>query len=329
MPAMETKQMRMVLSLFRRLASAILASTLAISILIEISIPGGFRSTVFPFGTPPEGRRTARQQETIDTFALDNNMFVRWLKWIGNAVQGDFGESSERTGADVVGLMAPRFSISIQIMLFATVLAIVIGIPLGLLAALWRGRRAGLALDTFIGLFQSVPTFITPVFFIWLFAIKLRWLPAIGWVRISDSVTGNVKGLLMPGVTLALVEMGYIARVIKSDVVATLQMDYVTAAVAKGLPPAQVLFRHALRPASLGLLNVLGLSVGALLGGAFVVEFIFAIGALGRLFIDAMFNRDLHVALAATAYVVSVYVILNWLVDLLMYAVDPRIRRTR
>ncbi len=319
--------MRMVLSLVRRITSAVLVSTLAISFLIEISIPGGFRSTVFPLGTPPEGLRTARQQETIDVYSLDNNLVVRWLKWLGNAVQGDLGESSVRTGADVAGLMSPRFSISIQIMLFATVLALAVGIPLGLLAALWRGRRAGLALDMFIGLFQSVPTFISSVFFIWLFAVKLRWLPAVGWVRISDSVTGNLKGLLLPGVTLALVEMGYIARVIKSDVVSTLQMDYITSAVAKGLPPTHVLFRHALRPASLGLLNVLGLSVGALLGGAFVVEFIFAVGALGGLFIGAMFDRDLHVALASTAYVVSVYVTLNWLVDLLMYAVDPRIRR--
>lgn len=326
---MEAMQMRMALSLFRRLAAAILISTFAISLLIEISIPGGLRSVVFPFGTPPAGSRTPRQQETVDLYSLDNNMVVRWLKWLGNALQGDLGESNERTGADVIGLMSPRFSISIQIMLFATVLAIAVGIPLGLLAALWRGRRAGLVLDIFIGLFQSVPTFITPLFFIWLFAIKLRWLPAIGWVRISDSITGNLKGLLLPVITLALVEMSYIARVIKSDVVATLQMDYITAAVAKGLRPTHVLFRHALRPASLGLLNVLGLSIGSLLGGAFVVEFIFAIGGLGRLFIDAMFTRDLHVALAATGYVVSVYVILNWLVDLLMYVVDPRIRRTR
>ncbi len=321
--------MRVLLSLVGRLSAAILVSTFVISFLIESSIPGGFRSIVFPFGVPPKGQRSPRQQEIVDIYALDDNMVVRWLKWLGNLLQGDLGRSNELAGAQVLDLMAPRFSISIQIMLFATILAIVVGIPLGVLSALQRGRVVGNILDGIIGLFQAFPVFITPVFLIWLFAIKLRWLPAAGWVRISDSVTGNLKGLLLPGITLALIEIGYVARVIKSDIVAVLQMDYITAAVAKGLPPTHVLFRHALRPASLGLLNVIGLNVGSLLGGAFIIEFIFAIGALGGLFIDAMFNRDLHLALATTVYVVSVYVILNALVDLLMRAADPRISRTR
>lgn len=254
-------------------------------------------------------------------------MVIRWLKWLGNAAQGDLGRSDARGGAEVLDLMAPRFPISIQIMLFATALAIFVGIPLGVLAALWRGRAAGHVLDGLIGLFQSFPVFITPVFLIWLFAIKLRWLPAAGWTRISNSPVENFKGLIMPGTALALVEIGYVARVIKSDIVAVLQMDYITAAIAKGLTPVRVLFRHALRPASLGLLNVIGLNVGSLLGGAFIVEFIFGIGALGGLFIGAMFNRDLHLALATTLYVVSIYVILNGLVDAVMVAADPRIKR--
>ncbi len=321
--------MRAFLSLLRRLAAAILVSTFTISMLIEISIPGGFRSTVFPLGLPPPGSRSARQQQIVDIYSLDDNMIVRWLKWLASALQGDLGRSSQRAGADVVDLMAPRFPISIQIMLFAAVLAVCVGIPLGVLAAMWRDRLGGRVLDVFIGLFQSFPAFVSPVLLIWLFAVQLKWLPAAGWVRISDSITGNLKGLLLPGTTLALVEIGFVARVIKSDIVTVLQMDYITAAVAKGLSPVHVMFRHALRPASLGLLNVLGLSIGSLLGGAFIIEFIFGIGALGGLFIGAMFTRDLHLALATTVYVASVFVILNALVDLLMYAADPRIRETR
>lgn len=318
---------RRLLALIGRLGGTILVITFAVTVAIEISLPGGFRSVVFARGVPPKGLRSAREQERVETFALDDNMVVRWVKWLLNAVQGDLGISNSRGGTAVVDLMAPRFSISIQLMLFATMLAIFIGIPLGIFAALLRERSTGNILDGAIGLFQSVPLFVTPLFLIWLFALKLDWLPASSWVRISDSVPGNLKALLLPGLALALPEMGYIARVVKSDIIQVLQMDFITAALSKGLSPSYVLFHHALRPASLGLLNVLGLNIGALLGGSFVIEFIFGIGALGRLFLDAMFNRDLHLVLATTSYVVSVYVILNAIVDAFMHAADPRIRR--
>lgn len=318
---------RRVLALIARLVSTILVVTFALTTAIEMSIPGGFRRVVFVQGMPPKGLRSDREQATVERFALDDNMVVRWLKWLANALQGDLGVSNSRGGATVIDLMAPRFSISIQLMLFATLLAILVGIPLGVFAALLRGRFAGNILDGVIGLFQSLPIFITPLFLIWLFAVELRWLPAASWIRISDSLSGNLKALILPGVALALAEIGYIARVIKSDIVEVLQMDFITAALSKGLTPRYVLFRHALRPASLGLLNVLGLNIGALLAGSFVIEFIFGIGALGGLFLGSMFNRDLHLVLATTTYVVAVYVILNAIVDALMHAADPRIRR--
>lgn len=312
-----------------KLVGSIMTITLAMSYAVEISIPGGFRSVVFGTGLPPEGRRTARQQRTIDTYNLDDNFVMRWLKWLGNAAQGDLGVSNRQGGAQVLDLMSPRFPISIQLMLFAAVLAIGIGIPLGVFAA-YRPRRAtGKLIDTVIAVCQSVPIIVTPPFLIWLFAVQLGWLPAAGWVRSSSSFTGNLKAVILPGIALALPEIGYVARVIKSDITDVLQLDYITAAVGKGLSSWHVLFRHALRPASLGLLNVIGLNVGALLSGSFVVEFIFGIGALGNLFLGAMFNRDLHVILAMTVYVVSIYVILNGIVDALVHAADPRIRRSR
>lgn len=318
---------RRLLALVGRLVGTILVITFAVTAAIEISLPGGFRSVVFAQGLPPASLRSARQQALVDTFALDDNMVERWLKWLANAVQGDLGVSNSKGGTTVVDLMAPRFSISIQLMMFATMLAICIGIPLGIFAALMRERVAGNILDGTIGLFQSVPLFVTPLFLIWLFAVELRWFPAASWVRVSDSVPGNLKALFLPGIALALPEIGYIARVVKSDIVHVLQMDFITAALSKGLSPSYVLYRHALRPASLGLLNVLGLNIGALLAGSFVIEFIFGIGALGGLFLGAIYNRDLHLVLATTTYVVSVYVVLNVIVDALMHAADPRIRR--
>lgn len=319
--------MRRLLAFVVRLAGTIMAITLALSFAVEISIPGGFRSVVFPQGLPPPQARSPVQQRLVDTYDLDHNMVVRWLKWIGNAARGDFGVSNERRGADVLELMAPRFSISIQLMLFATVLAVVVGIPLGIAAAGLRRRAGGTMLDGFIGVFQSLPIFVTPLFLVWLFAVKLQWLPAAGWVRISTSLDGNLRAILLPGLALALAEIGYIARVVKGSITEVLHMDYITAALAKGLSPRYVMFRHALRPASLGLLNVFALNIGALLAGSFVVEFIFGIGALGRLFLGSMFNRDLPLMLGVSVYVVSVHVILNGVVDALMHVADPRIRK--
>ena len=311
-----------------RLVGTILATTLALIIALEISIPGGQRAVIFPNGMPAKGQRSERAQRIIDAYNLDDPVFVRWLKWIGDVLQGDFGVSRDRGGTPVLELMAPRLSISLQIMLVATALAVLIGIPLGIYAAARDGRVTGTLADAVAGIFQSIPVFITPVFLVWLFALKLRWLPAAGWVRISDSLTGNLKAMILPVISLALAEIGYVARVIRSGISETMRTDYVAAAVGKGLSSSYVLFRHALRPASLGLLNVIGLNVGALLSGSFVIEIIFGIGAFGNLFLGALLQRDLYLLLGLTVYVVTVYVVLNALVDGLMLAADPRIRRS-
>jgi len=295
---------------------------------VEISIPRGYRGVIFPNGMPPRGARSARDQAIIAEYNFDDTLVVRWAKWVFDAARGDFSVSSDRGGTDVVELITPRLSISLQLIATAAVLMVVIGIPLGVLAAANNGRRTGTAVDTLTGVMQSVPVFITPVFLVWLFAIELQWLPAAGWVRISDSLSGNLKGLVLPAVSIALAEIGYVARVIRSDVVESLQTDYVTAAVGKGLSKNYVLFRHALRPASLGLLNVIGINIGALISGTFVIELVFGIGALGSLFLGSLINRDLYLLLGVTVFVVSVFVILNAVVDRLVHAADPRIRRS-
>ncbi len=180
----------------------------------------------------------------------------------------------------------------------------------------------------FLGLSQSIPVFLTPIFLIWLFALELQWLPAVGWTRISDSLTGNLRGLVLPVTALVFAEVGVVGRVIRADVLRVLREDYVTAAFAKGMSTRYVVFRHALRPASLGLLNVIGANIGSLLSGAVIIEIIFGIGGLGQVLLEASLNRDLYLVLGLTTYMVVVYVLLNTIVDLAMLSLDPRLRRS-
>lgn len=290
---------------------------------LEISIPNGFAGIVMPMGVDP---RSDRGRQIIEEYNLGGNLFVRYFRWATDAVQGDFGRSL-RGGTPVTEVLTHRLPISIQLMLVAVAIAILIGVPLGLFAASRDGRRSGRLLDMLLGFMQSMPIFLTPIFLIWLFAVKLQWLPAFGWVRISASLPNNLRNLLMPVAALAFAEIGFVARTIRADVVRVLREDFVVAAVGKGLGTWQILFRHALRPASLGLLNVVGMNIGALLSGAVIIEIIFAIGGLGQVFLEAMLNRDLPVVLGMTTYTVVVYMALNALVDLAMFAADPRIRR--
>jgi peptide/nickel transport system permease protein len=171
--------------------------------------------------------------------------------------------------------------------------------------------------------------YLTPIFLVWVFAIQLQWLPAAGWGRISSSPAENLRNLLLPMTALAFAEIGIVGRIVRAETLRVLQTDFIAAAVGKGLPRSYVLRRHALRPASLGLLNVIGLNIGSLLSGAVIIEVIFGIGGLGQVLLEATLNRDLYLILGLTVYTVVIYVGLNAIVDGLMFAADPRIRRSR
>ena len=171
--------------------------------------------------------------------------------------------------------------------------------------------------------------YVTPIFLISFFAVRLRWLPASGWVRISDSLTGNLRNLILPLTALVLAEVGIVARIVRSDVLRVMQSEFIAAARGKGLTEPYVLVRHALRPASLGLLNVVSLNIGSLLTGALIIEVIFGIGALGQILLEASLNRDLPLLLGITTYAVVIYVVLSTAVDALTALIDPRTRRSR
>ncbi len=312
--------LRGVLRFVRRLAGTVAGAALAVFVAIEISIPRGFATVVLPGGID-DG--SPRAKSIIDTYHLDEPVPVRFGRWVLDLLAGELGRSTR--GMPVADLIQPRLPISLQFVLVSVLGTILLGIPLGLLAAAWSGRRRGTVLNVVFGLSQSIPVFITPVFLIWVFALQLRLLPAAGWTRISDSVPGNLRNLLLPAAALVFAELGIVARIIRADALRVLQSDYIVAAVGKGLGPWYVLTRHVLRPASLGLLNVVGLNIVSLLSGAMVLEIVFGIGGLGQLVFEAAINRDLYLLLALTTYVVTVYVVLNSIVDAAMRFADPRI----
>ena len=314
---------RAVARYLRRLVITVAGAALVVFLAIEISIPRGFRAVALPIG----GESSPRGRAIIEQFHLDDPVVVRWFHWMIDVVTGDFGRSLQRGGVPVEELIAPRLPISLEFVIISIVAVALIGIPLGLLAALWDRRPSGTVLNAVFGLSQSIPVFITPPFLIWLFSIQLRWFPAASWVRISESFTGNLRSVFLPATALIFAEVGIVARIIRSDALRIFGTDYVAVAVSKGLSPSYIAFRHVLRPASLSLLNIVGLNIGSLLSGVMLIEFIFGIGGLGQLILQASLGRDLYLLLAVTTYVVFVYVTLNTIVDTLMMILDPRIGR--
>lgn len=305
----------------RRLSATIAGTALAVFLLIDLSFPGGFVATIFPSGPNPASER---DQVIVEQFHLDQNVVQRWLTWMVDALRGDFGFSL-RAGTPVWEVIEPRLSISGELMVVSVIATLIVGVPLGLLAAAWSRRPAGRVVDAALGLSQSVPVFVTPLFLIWLFALELRWLPAATWVRPSVSMVDHLRHLALPVMALVLAEFGAVGRIVRADVMRVLEEDYIVSALGKGLSRPYVLFRHALRPASLGLLNIVGLNIGSMLSGAVVVELIFGIGGLGQVLFEATITRDEYLILGLTTYLSVVFVTINWLVDILMRSLDPRI----
>jgi peptide/nickel transport system permease protein len=211
-------------------------------------------------------------------------------------------------------------------MLLAEIMGLVIGVPLAIVCA----ARSGSAFDRFMTgsafAMLSVPAFLSAILLIYLFAVELRWLPATGYVPFAEDPAANLRFMVLPALTLALAEWPGIMRVLRSDMIATLQEDYIALAKAKGLKASRILFVHALKPSSLTLVTITGINIGRLIGGTVIVETIFALPGIGRLLVGAIYTRDLIILQGVVLIVAAGFVIMNFIVDLLYAVLDPRIR---
>ncbi|WP_029587095.1 ABC transporter permease [Bradyrhizobium sp. URHD0069] len=298
----------------------VLLAVSLLTFLIASLLPGDLAYVILGDQATPDKVAALRHD-----MGLDQPIWWRYLSWLGNVLQGDFGRSF-RTGQTVLQAVMERLPVSLELMLLAQLGALAIGIPLAIACAV----RSGSAFDRFMtgSAFSmlSVPAFLSAILLIYLFAVELRWLPATGYVPFSEDPVGNLRCFLLPALTLALGEWPVLMRVLRSDMIATLQEDYIAMARAKGLKPSRILLVHALKPSSLTLVTVTGINIGRLIGGTVIVESIFALPGIGRLLLGAIFTRDLIILQGVVLFVACGYVLMNFVVDMLYAVLDPRIR---
>jgi peptide/nickel transport system permease protein len=259
---------------------------------------------------------------------LDKPAWLRYFIWVGNALQGNLG-SSYVNHQPVLLSIQQRLPVTLELLLMSQIIALVVAIPLGIIAAMRPSQLVDrLSSGAAFGLL-SVPGFILAELLVYLFAVRYNLFPATGYVHLTDDPLGNVRSLTLPALTLGLGSMAVYMRVLRTDMIATLQQDYITMARSKGLPTWWILLRHALRPSTFTLVTVGGLNVGTLIGGAFIIEYIFQVPGIGLLTINSIYARDYLVVTATTVLVAAGFVIVNLLVDLLYTFLDPRVRSAR
>jgi len=298
----------------------VLVAVSLLTFLIASLLPGDLAYVILGDQATPEKVAALRHD-----MGLDQPLWWRYLSWLGHVLEGDFGRSF-RTGQTVWQAVSERLPVSLELMFFAETVGLAIGVPVAIACAV----RSGGAFDRFMtgsafGML-SVPTFLSAILLIYLFAVELRWLPATGYVPFAEDPAANLRFMVLPALTLALAEWPGIMRVLRSDMIATLQEDYIALAKAKGLKASRILFVHALKPSSLTLITITGINIGRLIGGAVIVETIFALPGIGRLLIGAIYTRDLIILQGVVLFVAGGFVVMNFVVDMLYAILDPRIR---
>jgi peptide/nickel transport system permease protein len=284
-------------------------------------LPGDVALAILGNGATPEGVARVRVE-----LGLNDPLWLRYVRWLIHIAHGDFGRSYI-SGEPVSEALVRSLPVSVELMALSLVLSVSLAIPTGLVAA-YRAERP---VDRFLGLVASVllavPSFILSLLMMFWFALGLGWFPAVGYVPLSEGVLTNLRTLAIPVATLALVEWPGFMLILRSDAIEVLQQDYILLARAKGLRDGRILFQHVLKLSSFTLLTVIGYTVAALIGGALVIENIFALPGVGRLIVSAISSRDFMVVQGAVTIVALGFVLVNFAVDMLYAMLDPRVAR--
>jgi peptide/nickel transport system permease protein len=269
---------------------------------------------------------TSEQIEHIrDSLGLNRPIPVQFGIWFGNVLRGDLGESfffKKR----VTELIAQRLEPTLALALCTIVLAVLVAVPLGVLAAWRHGGWLDRALMGFSTLGFSIPVFVLGYLLIWLVSIELGWLPVQGYRRLAEGFGPFIRHLILPSITLSVIYIALIARVTRAAVSEALTEDFVRTARAKGLPERRVLVRHALANAAVPIVTVIGIGLALLIGGVVVTESVYAIPGVGRLTVDAVLARDFPTIQGVILLFSVAYVLINLLIDLSYLLFDPRIR---
>lgn len=306
----------------RRLGASLLALLLASMLVFGAirALPGDPALALAGEERDPQSLAEVREK-----YGLDQPVPVQYWRWASLAARGDFG-TSVRTGLEVRELITSRLPITIELALYSMLVAVLIGIPTGVLAAVRRGKPADYVGNAFGLIGLSVPNFWLGLMLILVFAVQLGWLPASGYVPFARDPLGNLERMLLPAIVLGTGLAAVLMRQMRSSMLETLDADYVRTARAKGLSERAVIGVHALRNSLITVVTIVGLQLGALLSGAVVTEQIFVIPGFGKLIVDGVFTRDFPVVQGVVLVSAAGYIVVNLAVDLVYSLLNPRIR---
>ena len=297
----------------------LLLATFISFMLIQL-VPGDPATAIAGENATPE-----RLAEIRTDLGLDQPLLEQYGDWVWNAVQGDFGRSLY-SGQDVSRQISDRLPVSVQIVAMSILFAILIGVPVGIIAALRHGTFLDRILTGASTLGIAVPNFWLGMILVSVFALNMGWFPAGGFDGISVGLGPFLKSSILPAITLGSAGAAEVARQLRSALIDVMATDYMRTARAKGLPKRVVVMRHAVRNAMVTMVTILGLLVSRLVGGTVVVETVFAIPGLGSLVVDAVEQRDYPVIQAVVLVLALIVLIVNALVDVAYRRIDPRIR---
>lgn len=314
----------MAVYLIRRLLLAVptvFGVLLAVFLLIRL-VPGdvvtqlvGLEATISP----------QRVDELRRLFGLDRPLVVQFTEYSGRVLRGDLGQSL-RTGRPVAAELLRRFPVTIELALAGLAVALAIGIPVGVLAAVRRGKAADYVATGFVMLGLSIPSFWLAVLLILFFALRLGWLPPTTYVSPQEGLIDNLRHMILPALSVGLVLAAAITRIIRSSLLEVLGRHYIRTARAKGLAEGRVVLHHGLRNALIPVVTVIGLQFGTLLGGTVIIEQIFSLPGVGRYALEGINLRDYPVIQGAVLTIAMAFVLVNLAVDTLYGFLDPRIR---
>ena len=308
-----------VLRRFGQLLPVLLLASIGIWAMI-FAVPGGPIGMLVGENATPEAIAAAERQ-----FGLDRPAVVQYLDWLWNALQGNFGMSIHGR-EPVLHLIGQRLPATLHLAVAATIVSLVIGIPVAILSALKPGSWIDRVLSAWSALALGVPTFWLGILLILLFAVELHWLPsASGYVPIWEDPLQALRNLALPALTLGVYVSGILARFLRASLVGELRADYVRTARSKGLPERQVVGTHIMRNALLPFVTIVGLMMANFIGGAVVTEAVFTYPGLGRLLIQAISTRDYPLIQGCIVVILVLYIGINMAVDVLYAYIDPRI----
>ncbi|BCP52078.1 peptide ABC transporter [Kaistia sp. 32K] len=284
------------------------------------AVPGGPIGALAGENASPEQIAAATAQ-----FGLDRPVLVQYAEWLWNALRGDFGISI-RGRAPVLELIGQRLPATLQLAVAATIVSLVIGIPVAIASALRPGSWLDRVLSGWSAMALGVPTFWLGILLILVFAVELRWLPSAStYVPFWENPIGALRNVALPALTLGIYVSGILARFLRASLVSELRADYVRTARSKGLPERQIVGVHVLRNALLPFITIVGLMMANFIGGAVVTEAVFTYPGIGRLLIQAISTRDYPLIQGCIVVILMLYIAINLAVDVLYAYIDPRI----